>query len=145
VVVTVATPEKLLEIQFPACSEQAQQVRDAVRGTLRGQGCGEEYVYTAALAVDEAVCNIVRHAYCGVGTGEIVLQILHLENTLAFHLIDFAPPIDPAKVKSRDLADVRPGGLGVYLIRQIMDTLALEKPPEGAGNMLVMTRKLECR
>lgn len=116
-----------------------------MRETLRGQGCGQEYVYTATLAVDEAVCNIIRHAYGEEDTGEIILEILRLENTLAFRLIDFAPPIDPAKVKSRDLADVRPGGLGVYLIRQIMDTLSFEKPPAGAGNLLVMTRKLECR
>lgn len=140
----MTAPEKLLEYRFPACSEQTQAVRDAVRQTLRGLGCAAEYVYVVTLAVDEAVCNIMRHAYCSDATGNIILQIYRFDDTLAFRLIDFAPPIDTKKVKSRDLTDIRPGGLGVYLIQQIMDTMRFEKPPEGAGNMLVMTKKLDC-
>lgn len=140
----MATSEQLLEHRFPANSEQLCSVRQFIRDVLQAQGCRGEFVDTTVLAVDEATCNIIRHGYCDTASGDIILQILRVDNTLTFRLIDYAPPVDTCKVKSRDLDDVRPGGLGVYLIQQIMDTMQFEEPPEGAGNMLVMTRKLDC-
>ena len=144
-VTKMTAPEQLAEHRFPASSEQLRALRQLVRDVLRAQGCSGEFVDTTVLAVDEATCNVMRHAYCGDDAGDIILQILSDGQTLTFRLIDYAPPVETCKVKSRDLDDVRPGGLGVYLIQQIMDTMQFETPPEGAGNMLVMTRKLDCK
>ena len=137
--------EELLEHRFPASSEQLCHVRQLVRDVLHAQGCGSDYVDTTVLAVDEATCNIMRHGYCGNTSGDIILQIGRSGDILTFRLIDYSPPVETCKVKSRDLDEVRPGGLGVYLIQRIMDTMQFEEPPEGAGNMLVMTRKLDCK
>ncbi len=142
--VGTAASEQLFEHRFPASSEQLCSVRQLVRDVLQAQGCGGDFVDTTVLAVDEATCNIMRHGYCGNASGDIILQILRTGGTLTFRLIDYCPPVETCKIKSRDLDEVRPGGLGVYLIQQIMDTMQFEKPPEGAGNMLVMTRKLDC-
>ena len=140
----MAAPEQLAEHRFPASSEQLQSVRQLVRDVLQSQGCSGEFVDMTVLAVDEATSNIIRHAYGDDDIGDIILQILRQGQTLIFRLIDNAPPVDISTVKSRDLESVRPGGLGVYLIDQIMDTMSFEKPPDGSGNMLVMTRKLDC-
>lgn len=136
--------ERLVEVRFPARSDELKGVRRKVRATLEAIGCSGDFVDTTVLAVDEAVCNVLRHAYCGDENGEVILQILKDGKTLTFRVIDFAAPVAQCEIKSRDLDDIRPGGLGVYLIQEIMDTMTFREPPAGAGNMLEMTRKLEC-
>ena len=140
----MAAPEQLAKHRFPAYSKQLREVRQLVRDVLQSQGCSGEFVDTTVLAVDEATCNVIRHAYRGDEAGDIIIEILRDGQTLVFHLIDFAPPVETCEIKSRDLNEVRPGGLGVFLIKKIMDTMRFETPPKGAGNMLVMTRKLDC-
>lgn len=140
----MAEPERLAEIRFPARSQELKGIRQQVRATLEGLGCRRDFVDTTVLAVDEAVCNVLRHAYRGDESGEVILEILRTGQTLMFRLIDFAAPVDSCVIKSRELDDLRPGGLGVYLIQEIMDTMTFRDPPAGAGNMLEMTRKLEC-
>lgn len=140
----MAEPKLLVEHRFPACSKHLRNVRKLVRDALHEQGCSGEFVDSSVLAVDEATCNIMRHGYRGDNVGDIILQIQRRGQILIFRLIDFAPPVDTHKVKSRDLDDVRPGGLGAFLITNIMDTMQFETPPEGAGNMLVMTKKRDC-
>ena len=44
---------------------------------------------------------------------------------------DFGPQVDPASIHSRDLDDVRPGGLGVHIIRSIMRDVDYSCPPDG--------------
>ena len=66
---------------------------------------------------------MIRHAYSGDTKGEVVLQVLRRGDTLVFRLIDFAPPVDARKIEPRKLDDVRPGGLGVHIMRQIMDAV----------------------
>jgi sigma-B regulation protein RsbU (phosphoserine phosphatase) len=95
------------------------------------------------LAVDEACQNVIRHAYGKEREGEIVLRIEQRGDELILSLIDFAPPIDPAKVQPRDLDDVRPGGLGTHLIREVMDSAEFVEPPAGCGNLLRMVKRIE--
>ena len=61
---------------------------------------------------------------------------------LVLSLIDFAPTIDLARVKPRDLDDVRPGGLGTHLIRKVMDSADFIDPPPGCGNLLRMVKRI---
>ena len=93
------------------------------------------------MAVDEACQNIIRHAYRGSG-GEIVLSVRCDDGELVLSLVDFAPRIDPSKVKPRDLTDVRPGGLGTHFIREIMDDARMERAADGRGNVLDLTKRI---
>ena len=95
------------------------------------------------LILDEATSNAMRHGYADCDSGDLILEIFRAGDTLTFRLVDFAPPVDPANIKAIEPSEQRPGGLGIYLIQKIMDTMTFETPPEGAGNMLVMTRRLE--
>jgi anti-sigma regulatory factor (Ser/Thr protein kinase) len=136
---------KLDAFRFPARPDQLQAARQFVRTTLESLGCPAEFVDTTVLAVDEATCNAMRHGYADCDSGDLILEIFRAGDTLTFRLVDFAPPVDPANIKAIEPSAQRPGGLGIYLIQKIMDTMSFETPPEGAGNMLVMTRRLESR
>ena len=85
--------------------------------------------------------NIIQHGYKQNETGEIILEIYKNSEEIVFRLTDFAPPVDKCTIKSRDLKDVRPGGLGVHFICESMDDIKYLHLPDGAGNILEMTKK----
>jgi len=53
-----------------------------------------------------------------------------------------ARPVDPNRIRPRDLSECRPGGLGVNLIDTVMDRWQFRHPEEGAGNLLTMIKRL---
>jgi sigma-B regulation protein RsbU (phosphoserine phosphatase) len=139
----LADAEQLAEFRFPARAEELQHLRSVVRSALDSLGCSAEFVHGTVLALDEAATNVIRHGYGDSSGGEAVLQIFKTGNVLVFRLVDFAPTVDCEAIRPRELDDLRPGGLGVHIMRQVMDTVEFQKPAAGAGNVLVMTRKLE--
>ncbi len=133
----------LLELHFPARADQLCRVRDAVRGCVEESGAGPACVNDIVMAVDEACQNVIRHAYGGEGEGPIDLTIDRSGHDLVFSLRDFAPTVDPSRVKPRDLEDVRPGGIGTHLIRSVMDSTEFVKPDDGVGNLFRMVKRIQ--
>ncbi len=133
--------ERLIDLRFPARADRMALVRPAVRSAAGMCGFDSAATQDIVLAVAEACQNIMVHAYGGSGTGEIVLGLVRYPDGIIVRVIDFAPPVDPATVKPRDLDDVRPGGLGTHFVAQVMDTAEFLRPPDGIGNVLQMTKK----
>ena len=93
------------------------------------------------LIIDEACQNIIRHGYGGDSDQWIEIEIALEEFGLVIILRDYADPVDEPRVQPRDLDDVRPGGLGVHFMREIMDEIGY-LPSEGDyGNILRMVKK----
>ncbi len=134
--------DALLELRFPARANELAGVRAAVKKQVIEAGCTDRAAVDIVMAVDEACQNIIRHAYRGGEPGDIVLRIERAGGNLVFSLVDFAPRVDPRKVKPRDLDDVRPGGLGTFLIREVMDSADFVEPPPGCGNLLRMVKRI---
>lgn len=125
-------------------------VREFLFSVARRFGFDEKSASHIALAVDEAVCNIIRHGYDKRADGDICVRLWPVpedapegQNTQGIRIIidDHAKQVDPEKIKGRDLADVRPGGLGVHIMKQVMDEVIYEKRPEG-GMRLTMVKRL---
>lgn len=135
-------PERLLQMDFAARPEVLAGVRKRVSKALARADVDAELRYQLVLAVDEACTNIIRHAYGGPCEGRIALALSREGPELRFELRDFAPCVDPARVRPRDLSECRPGGLGVALIDSLMDDWRLEPMPEGCGNRLLMRKTI---
>ncbi len=131
----------LLELHFPSQAEQLQAVRSEVRETMGKIGSLSCDINCAVIAINEACMNIIQHAYGEHREGKIILQVFDLGNDLLFRLIDFANPVDASKIKSRDLEDIKPGGLGVHMIHEVMDDCHFLKCPEGVGNIFQMRKR----
>ena len=129
-------PESLAQRTFSSDTLELQTIRNWLREIMQQQGCSDDCVNDAILAVNEACMNIMQHAYYGRTDGEIIIEILQENNFLVFHLIDFASPVDITKCQSRILDDVRPGGLGIHIIQSVMDSMQFLEPPDNAGNLL---------
>lgn len=137
-----AAAETLFELRFRSLPDRLKMVRAAVAAAVRSTGCSEDAVHDIVLAVDEACQNVIRHAYSGRPDGEIVLTMRREGDRVAVELRDFAPPVDERRVRPRDLDELRPGGLGTHLIREVMDEVAFLPRPAGGGNLLRMVKRI---
>lgn len=100
-----------------------------------------------ALAVDEALANVICHGYGRAADGRIWLSVAPLTDagtTRGVRIVieDEAIQVEPACIKGRDLDEVRPGGLGVHIIREVMDHAQYSKR-DGKGMRLVLEKHLE--
>jgi anti-sigma regulatory factor (Ser/Thr protein kinase) len=131
--------------------------RELVSSVSRRLGFNEEGCGQIALAVDEALCNIIRHGYDRRKDGVIWISIWPLSSGaldasaaarqalagpgIAIVLEDEARQVDPSVIKSRDLDEIRPGGLGVHIIKQVMDEAIYQKR-ESVGMRLTLLKRV---
>lgn len=134
--------QHLLHQRFTAQSEQLRQVREWVRETALSCGMSELQTRRVVIGVNEACMNIITHAYRGV-CGDIELDIVHDQSQLIFRLTDYAHPIDCSTIKARDLSDIRPGGLGVHFIQEVMDEVSYLPGRNDSGNVVIMKVSIE--
>ncbi len=137
-----APAELLLEQRFAARLAVLKQVRASVLDAAHRCGFGAASARDIVLAIDEACKNVIVHAY-GHSDGDMVLRIFLRPDGILLELRDFAAPVDPARIKPRDLADVRPGQLGTHFMREIMDSVTFSPAPDGVGNLLQMVKRRE--
>ena len=96
------------------------------------------------LAIAEAAQNIVKHAYKDLPDSNelMVVQISRTNNELQIAFYDMGSPVDPKKVKHREIDNVRPGGLGTFFIQEIMDAVEFKGGKKPWINHLVLTKQL---
>jgi serine/threonine-protein kinase RsbW len=96
------------------------------------------------LAIAEAAQNIVKHAYKDSPDSNelMVVQISRANNELQIAFYDMGSPVDPKKVKHREIDNVRPGGLGTFFIQEIMDAVEFKSGKKPWINHLVLTKQL---
>lgn len=133
--------KRILCVEHSACSSQLCQIRDKVRETCHSLAYAESEINLIALVIDEACSNIIRYAYCGE-SGRILLEIFQHENEAIFHLQDFAKCIDKSCLELREKNLLEPGGLGLQLIHQVMDSVQLLPPQGTTGNILELKKYL---
>ena len=96
------------------------------------------------LAVEEAVVNVCNYAY-QVPPGEVHISISHAPKRFVVKILDEGVPFDPLTLEAPDLkASIEErsvGGLGVYLMRRVMDEVHYFR--EGKKNILTLIVNLE--
>ena len=103
-----------------------------------------ELTFNLNLVLEEAVSNVILYAYGEEKQKEITLLANMSDNNLIFVLTDSGQEFDPTKVPDADVtlsAEEREiGGLGIFLIRQIMDTVEYQRMD--GKNVLIMGKQL---
>jgi sigma-B regulation protein RsbU (phosphoserine phosphatase) len=138
-----AVSGQILRLRVPAKADRLKIIRMGTENASAFCGADETWTLDLVMAVDEACQNIIRHAYADWDEpGDIVIDFIRDGDKLVVHLMDFAEPVDQSKIKSRDLDEIRPGGLGVHLIKSVTDEAIFVEPPEGVGNLFKFTKRL---
>jgi sigma-B regulation protein RsbU (phosphoserine phosphatase) len=132
----------VLALRFPSDPKKLRMVREKIQEITEEIGCSKKLISDLVIAINEGCMNIMQHAYKGDKSGEILLEIQKESGDLQVVLTDFADPVDPKKIRPRDLEDVKPGGLGTFFIQEIMDDCTYGNLDSGAGNYLKMRKKI---
>jgi len=96
------------------------------------------------LAIAEAAQNIVKHGYKGVKetNDRMEIKISLKDNNLEIGFFDKGKPVIPENIQHRKLDDIKPGGLGTFFIKQIMDDAVFKKDEQQWVNHLILTKKI---
>jgi sigma-B regulation protein RsbU (phosphoserine phosphatase) len=116
---------------------------------MKNIGCEEQEIDAIVLAINETCMNIIQHGYSNAeddsSCGEIIIEIFDDNEQVMFRITDFAERIDPAKIRPRNLEEIRPGGLGVHFINEVMDTVEYKAGENNIGNVVELRKKIICR
>ena len=129
---------------FLVNSSSLRDVRSFCRGVFEKLHIDQSLKDELVLAIAEAAQNIVKHAYKNAPDTQdkMVVQISCKENKLQIGFYDMGSPVDPGKVKHREIDNVKPGGLGTFFIQQIMDAVEFKDGKKPWINHLVLTKQL---
>jgi len=144
---------------FPAAEDQLEDIRSSVRNVLSESELSQKAINSVLLAIEEACTNVIRHAYL-YGPGSIRIRIRLRQDKVIFSIYDRGRKFDFGHSEVPDLDRYvrtgRKGGLGLYLIRKMMDSveyfardgeneLRMEKKTERAGENLIRARGVSIR
>jgi serine/threonine-protein kinase RsbW len=115
--------------------------RSFVESACLAAGFDEDAAHSIVLAADEAVNNVIRHAHHDRPDAVVQIQCFVRPDGIEIRLIDQGEPFDVNAVPHLDPGELRVGGLGVFLMRSLMDELSSE-PRDGGGNTLRMVKRL---
>ena len=97
------------------------------------------------LAVEEAVVNVMEYAYSASRVGSIEVRMMTDGHLLKVMIIDMGAPFDPTTIAKVDTSlsakERKIGGLGIFLVREIMDSINYERVDD--RNILTLTKKIE--
>ena len=102
------------------------EFRGKLRSLLEAGGWEANDIQQIVLAIDEALTNVMRHAYGDEG-GPIRLEVCDDSDKTEFFIEDKGPSFDPTVLPEPKLPKEDPGGLGVHFIRAIMDQFSYDK------------------
>ena len=129
---------------FLVRSSSLKDVRSFCREVFEKLHIDQNLKDELVLAIAEAAQNIVKHAYKDAPDTEdkMVVQISCQDSKLQIGFYDMGTPVDPGKVKHREIDNVKPGGLGTFFIQQIMDAVEFKDGKKPWINHLVLTKQL---
>jgi serine/threonine-protein kinase RsbW len=118
-------------------------IRHFVQEEAAALGANQDVIADLILATDEAATNIIVHGY-QYQPGTIEIEMGRSGDAIVIYMRDQSPPFDPTIIPPPDVTqplDERPlGGMGIHLIRQLMDEVTHRLLPQG-GNELAMKKK----
>ena len=119
-------------------------VLDRIGNLLREHGIDGDQISDIELAIDEAVTNSILHGYREGETGTVGLDIRISSDQVEVEIEDQGIPFDPTTfepvINDGDISDRVPGGLGIVLIRNVMDTITYRREKE--RNILSLVKRI---
>lgn len=133
-------------LKIPSITENLQMIREFVLKIAGKAGFDEETQEQIALAVDEACTNVIKHAHHHNARRLMDILIRTDAKKMQITITDKGSGFDITKLKDPDLKkyirESRHGGLGIYLIKTLMDEVDYEFNP-GVRNQVQLTKYIQ--
>lgn len=128
-----------IEIRVPAKPQYVSVIRLTVSGLASRVGFSYDEIEDLKIAVSEAVTNVVQHAYKDQEEGEIVIGNALYDDKIEVMVSDYGNSFNFEEVKSQigpyqedeNVALLREGGLGLYLMETLMDEVRVNNNEGG--------------
>lgn len=138
-------PDQPVSLSITSDTVHIAGVRAAVIEMCERIGFDADLASAVALAVNEAVANVIKHGYEGVPGQPIDVTLSRVsrgeQTAIEIVICDCARHVDPDKITGRDLDDLRPGGLGTHIMKTLMDEVKYT-PRQPAGMELRLLKML---
>jgi sigma-B regulation protein RsbU (phosphoserine phosphatase) len=125
--------------------QQVPQLADFVDMVCEEVGMDMAVAIQMNLAMEEAVVNVMSYAYPADTVGDVTIEAVTIADQLQFTITDCGTPFDPTAKEDVDTtlsAEERPiGGLGIHLVRQLMDSITYERID--GKNVLTLRKKFD--
>ena len=142
----MAAIEKRFTLEVPSSTENLAMIRDFVKRIGHQTGMDEQDVSNLELAVDEACANVIEHAYGHDISKEVIIRAVCDEQAVRISVIDMGQGFDAEALAPESIETLiherRSGGLGIRLIKALMDEVSYEIRP-GQKNELHMVKRLK--
>ncbi|MCW8817891.1 MAG: ATP-binding protein [Ignavibacteriaceae bacterium] len=142
---TTKSKNKLNELRVKSKTENLSVIRDFVSEKALDAGLPMATVENIMLAVDEACTNIIKHAYKSSPEGKIILNIDYDEKKFTITIIDYGKSFEPNSVPLPNLQkyyrEHKVGGLGIYLMKSLMDDVKYTSVP-GKYNQVLLSKNI---
>jgi anti-sigma regulatory factor (Ser/Thr protein kinase) len=134
-----------LEMKFaiPSDARYLPVVRGAIGPLAAAIGWDESECRAITLALDEALANVICHAYANRADGLIEMECRETADGLEITVLDNGDAPDRSKICAREIGCDQPGGLGTHIIKNVMDKVSYEVSPN--GNRFVASKLLRRR
>ncbi|HBQ59371.1 MAG TPA: ATP-binding protein [Balneolaceae bacterium] len=140
----MAGTKNIQSLSVEASTKHLAEVRDFVAAHAEQIGLDQKDVSEIRLAVDEAYTNIIKHAYNNNASMKVNIEIGSDGDQLWISLMDEGDSFDPSTYHEPDLMqrikEKKRGGMGVYLIRKLMDQVQYNR--KGKTNEIRMVKNL---
>lgn len=132
------------ELKIAADTGRMQEVFDFINGELEGTACSDELKMQIQLVVEEIFVNIASYAYeDGNGTATVQCELNDAKDSVTLTFIDSGVRYDPLSHEDPDITlsamERRIGGLGIFLVKKLMDEVSYEYKDE--KNVLTMVKR----
>lgn len=133
-----------VEVRLPNSLEALEPLHSAVAGFCRSRGIDPDSEFKIDLALEEVFSNIVRHGGADGRAHEVVVRIHGGRGRVCISVEDEGRPFNPLRQPEVDvgaaLSERRAGGLGIHLVRQLLDEVRYQRRPQ--GNRLILVKRL---
>jgi serine/threonine-protein kinase RsbW len=135
-------PKKLI---VKSRTENLSLIRDFVNTFALDAGITPDVVENIILAVDEACTNIIRHAYKSYPDGDLIIKVKFSQSKFFVSIIDYGKSFEPETIPDPDLQRYyrqrKVGGLGMYLMKTLMDDVKYISIP-GKYNEVLLSKNI---
>jgi len=141
----MAALERKFTLHVPSSTENLAMIRDFVTSVGTQAGLEEDDVARLELAVDEACTNVIEHAHRGDITKDVIVRAEFDRRLLRIEVFDTGAGFNPSSVPQEEVGQLvherKSGGLGLRVMRTLMDEVSYEIVP-GNKNRLRMVKRL---
>jgi anti-sigma regulatory factor (Ser/Thr protein kinase) len=141
---TQSPPDRPIRLTIFSSPTHLVVVRGAVDGLCRSIGFDDDSIAGVVMSVDEALSNVIRHAYDNAEDQPIDIELAWTEapDGVWISVRDRGRYVGPECLRPPARDELQPGGLGLHIMTECMDQLEY-RPAEGGGTVLTMVKQLE--